>query len=91
MNENEIRDTLRSYILNNFLPGEPPETLEDSTLLITSGVITSLSMAELVTFIEDTFDVALDEDDIGSERMDSVELMVTLVSEKLDQKTAAVG
>jgi acyl carrier protein len=79
----DVRQTIRSFILTNFLPGEAPETLTDSTLLVTSGVITSLSMLELVDFIEDTFSVTLDPADFGVARMDSVNLLVELVLGRL--------
>lgn len=78
----DIRGMLRSFILANFLPGEEPETLEDSTLLVSSGVITSLSLLELVTFIEDRFAVALEGDDLGIARMDSIDSMVELIHER---------
>lgn len=90
MTKDEIRETLRSYILRNFLPGEAPETLKDSTLLLTSGVIASLSLVELVTFIEEEFGVSLEEEDMGAERMDSIDRLVDLVSERLGRVQAPV-
>lgn len=82
MNHDNARQAIRSFILSNFLPGEEPGTLKDSTLLVTSGVVTSLSLLELVTFIEQTFAVTLEADDLGVERMDSIDLMVDLVAER---------
>jgi acyl carrier protein len=81
--DEHIRETLRTYIFTNLLPGEAPESLEDSTRLITSGVVTSLSLLELVTFIEETWSLRLEEDDLGAWRMDSVEKMVELIRERL--------
>jgi acyl carrier protein len=78
-NENQIRQALRSFILTNFLPGEDPQTLEDSTALITSGVIASLSMLELATFIEEEFGITLLPPDLGVEHMDSIDLLVQLI------------
>jgi acyl carrier protein len=77
-----VREMLRSFILSSFLPGEDPSTLDDSTLLVSSGVITSLSLLELVTFIEDRFAVALEGDDLGIARMDSIDSMVELIQER---------
>ena len=77
-----VRDALREFILTNFLPGEDPSTLGDATPLVTSGVITSLSLLELVTFIEDTYALQLDVDDLGVSRMDSIDLLVELVGER---------
>ena len=77
-----IRATIRSFILTNFLPGEPPETLTDSTQLITSGVMTSIAMLELVDFLEDEFAFTLEPEDIHVTRMNSIERLADLVAEK---------
>jgi acyl carrier protein len=82
LTDGQVRRALRSFIMSNFLPGEDPETLEDSTLLVTNGIVTSLSMLELVDFIEDTFSVTLRPDDFGTARMDSVDLLVHLVMDR---------
>ena len=82
MTDDRIRQTLRSFILTNFLPGEDPSTLEDSTLLISSGVIASLSMLELATFMESEFSVTLLPQDLGIEHMDSIDLLSKLVARR---------
>lgn len=82
LNDDDVRQSLREFILTNFLPGEAPETLADSTLLVTSGIITSLSLLELATFIEDRFAVILSDDDVGTERMDSIDRLADLVAER---------
>jgi acyl carrier protein len=78
----EVRSRIRSFILSTFLPGEEPETLKDSTLLVTSGVITSVSMLELVDYIEEEFAVFLLPEDIGGGRMDTIDMLVDLVTTK---------
>ena len=83
MSEEQIRRAIRSFILDNFLPGEDPATLADSTLLVSSGVITSLALLELVGFIEETFSVTLDPNDLGVARMDTIDLLVELVVSSL--------
>lgn len=82
MADDDVRQALRDFILTTFLPGEAPESLKDSTRLISSGVITSLSMLELVTFIEETFAVTVQPEDLGVPRMDSVDLLVELVASR---------
>ena len=76
----DVREVLRSFILSTFLPGEAPESLKDSTLLITSGVIASMSLLELVSFIEHAFSVTLQPDDM--DRLDSVDLMADLIRQR---------
>jgi len=76
----DVREVLRSFILSTFLPGEAPESLKDSTLLITSGVIASMSLLELVSFIEHAFSLTLQPDDM--DRLDSVDLMADLIQQR---------
>lgn len=82
MSENAVRSDLRQFILENFLPGEAPATLSDSTPLVTSGILTSLCLIEITSFIEESFSVQLHPMDIGVEQMDSIDLMVALVRKR---------
>ena len=79
MTETAVRADLRRFILESFLPGEDPATLSDSTPLVTSGILTSLCLVELTTFIEESFSVELRPADIGVEQMDTIDLMTDLV------------
>jgi acyl carrier protein len=88
MTREEIRQTIRSFILANFLQGEAAETLQDSTLLISSGVMTSVSMLELVTFLEEQFSFTLEPEDIRVGRMDTVELLADLVTSRAGKGSA---
>ena len=47
----EVKDTIRSYILEEFLPGENPAELTDSTPLITGGILDSLATIKLLVFL----------------------------------------
>jgi acyl carrier protein len=84
----EIRETIRSFILANFLPSEVPETLKDSTLLISSGVMTSLSLLELVTFLEEKFSFTLEPEDIRVGQMDTIDLTVDFVMSRAGKGSA---
>jgi acyl carrier protein len=88
MTRDDVRQTIRSFILANFLSGEAPETLKDSTLLVTSGILTSLSMLELVTFLEEEFSFTLEPEEIRVGHMDTIDLLVDLV-ENQRRKAAA--
>ncbi|MEY4949848.1 MAG: hypothetical protein RL698_2059 [Pseudomonadota bacterium] len=79
MTEAAVRIELRRFILESFLPGEDPATLADSTPLVSSGILTSLCLVEITTFIEESFSIELRPADIGIEQMDSIDLMVDLV------------
>ena len=48
----DIQATVKQYILKEFLPGENPDELNESTPLITGGILDSISTVQLVAFLE---------------------------------------
>ena len=76
----DIRTEVRSFILRTFLIGEPPESLEDSTPLITTGIITSLAMLDLVFHLETTFGITIPQAQLSAHDLDTVDRMVALVT-----------
>jgi acyl carrier protein len=89
MTNEQTRNILREFILTSFLPGEDPKTLSDSTLLVTSGIVTSLALLELATFIEDRFSLTLGDEDVTADRMDSIDLLLELIDERSGRVAAA--
>jgi len=77
----QIRSGVRAFIADKFLVGEPPESLRDSTLLMTTGIVSSVAMLELVAFLENTYNITLRQDDLTPDRLDSVDLIAELVME----------
>jgi acyl carrier protein len=77
-----VRELLRSYILENFLPGEDPRNLSDETELKESGILDSMSTLKLVTFIEETFRVELEASDLGAGNLSSITSIERLVRSK---------
>ncbi len=78
----DIRSTIHSYILREFLPGEDPAELTDETPLITGGILDSISTLKLVSFIEDEFNVVVEAHEAGVENLDSVAQITKLVASK---------
>jgi acyl carrier protein len=50
--------------------------------LIENGVLTSLQTVELVTFLEDRFDIVVEDEEFDEENFGSVEAIASLVSSK---------
>jgi len=78
----EIRQTVRGYILQQFLPGEDADELTDETPLITGGILDSISTLKLVTFLEDRFGVTVEAYEAGVENLDSVARIGRLIASK---------
>jgi acyl carrier protein len=75
-------DVLRSYVLAKFLSGEDASTLTDTTPLLSSGIIDSLDVLDMLTWIEKTFEVRLRQEDLASERLDTIALIASLIAER---------
>jgi acyl carrier protein len=79
----DIRQTVRQYILDNFLQGEDPANLTDDTELKESGILDSLSTLKLVSFLEDTYKVEFEANDLDAGNLASLASIERLVRSKL--------
>lgn len=77
-----IKDSIRSYILEEFLPGENPAALTDTTTLITGGILDSLATVKLVAFLEENFGVQVEAHEMTADYLDTVEDIARLVQSK---------
>jgi len=78
----DVQAPVKDFILENFLTGEDPRNLTADTELIRSGVLDSLATLELVTFLEDRFGIELGADDVGAEKLGTLESIERLVRSK---------
>ncbi|MHC4251294.1 MAG: acyl carrier protein [Planctomycetota bacterium] len=67
-----MRDTLRSFVLDNFMFGAAPEELDEDASFLDSGIIDSTGVMELVGFLEDRFGVAVEDAELTPENLDSI-------------------
>lgn len=76
------RDVVRTFILDNFLPGENPKNLTDDLELKESGILDSLSTLKLVTFLEEHFKIELEASDLDAGNLASIANIANLVAAK---------
>jgi acyl carrier protein len=79
----EIRQVVRTYILNEFLPGERPESLTNQTALITGGILNSIATVKLVTFLEDRYAVEFETHELTGEYLNTVDDITNAVASKM--------
>jgi acyl carrier protein len=77
-----MRDVVRAFILENFLPGEDARNLTDETELKESGILDSLSTLKLVSFLEERFKVEFEADDLEAGNLSSIASIERLVQGK---------
>lgn len=61
----KIKTTIKDYLIREFLPGEDPDDLTDTTPLVTSGILDSISTFKLVSFLQSTYAVKLNANEIA--------------------------
>ncbi|MBT8397007.1 MAG: acyl carrier protein [Gemmatimonadetes bacterium] len=77
-----IRDTLRAFLLENFLFTDDPMALADDDSFLERGIVDSTGIMEVITFIEETYGFTVANDEMIPENLDSVESLVAYVGKK---------
>jgi acyl carrier protein len=85
-----VAETIRDFILSNCLPGESRENLAADTPLVTSGILDSLALMNLVDFLERTFGIEMSVYDTTVERFDRIVDIAAGVIRKRELTSAAV-
>ena len=78
----DIEGVVKGFILKEFLPGEDPQELTDTTPLITGGVLDSIATLKVVMFIEERFGITLQAHEVDSEHLDTIGQIAQLVRAK---------
>jgi acyl carrier protein len=79
----EVKQTIKGYILEEFLPGENPAELSDSTPLITGGILDSLATIKLVVFLEQRFQIQIQAHETMADYLDTIADIAKLVNSKI--------
>jgi acyl carrier protein len=79
----EIKEPIKAYILKEFLPGENPAELTDSTPLITGGILDSLATIKLVVFLEEQFQIQIQAHETMVDYLNTISDIAQLVQSKL--------
>ena len=86
----EIKTEVREFVARHYLPDEPAESIEDTTPLVTSGIIDSIGMLGLVDFIESRYAIEFMPREIDVHALDTVERITSLIRAKLSGGKAGV-
>jgi acyl carrier protein len=83
MTADEIRQTIRSFILENYLRGAPPSDLADDASLERSHIVDSARVLDLILHIEEVFGFEVQNEDAVPDNFDTVDNIVAYISRKL--------
>jgi acyl carrier protein len=78
----DIQSTIKTFILNEYLPGEDPAALTDVTPLMTTGILDSIAVLKVVTFLENEFGITIEPHEAVVDNLNTLSDMVRLVMSK---------
>ncbi|HBZ57452.1 MAG TPA: acyl carrier protein [Syntrophobacteraceae bacterium] len=77
------RATVTEFVVENFLFGDG-DRLEDETSFIGSGIVDSTGIMELVAFLEETYGIAVEDEEVIPENLDSLVQVVAFLERKMN-------
>jgi acyl carrier protein len=77
-----VKQTIKNYIMSEFLPGEDPDELTDDTPLISGGILDSIATLRLVLFIEEHYGVTFEPHEVDKDNFDMLSRIVRLLVSK---------
>ena len=78
----DIKKELRDYIVENFLFGDDEYEFDEETSFMDSGILDSTGILELITFVESTFNITIDDDEVLPENLDSLNNLEAFINKK---------
>ena len=85
LDKSELKNKIKSFVSDYFIKDSGIEIAEETSFL-DKGIIDSTGVMELVSFLEETFGITMDDEEIIPDNFDSIEKLVTFVENKLAQK-----
>ena len=77
----EIREQVRGFVTSNFYVADPA-SLEDNASLLDHGIIDSTGVLEVIFFIEETFNIKVEDAEMLPDNLDSIERIANFVRRK---------
>jgi acyl carrier protein len=86
-----VKGQLRQFIIDSFAFGLEDTPFSDSDSLIGKGLIDSTGVLELVSFIEQTFSIKVEDRELIPENLDSIDKLSRFLEVKLQEAGAPVA
>jgi acyl carrier protein len=81
----DIKAAVRQYILDHHLPGGGEELADDAPLFST-GILDSIGVLGLITFLESRYEIEFLPRELDLDRLGSIERIQEIVHKKLAEK-----
>jgi acyl carrier protein len=90
-NVGEVQERVETFILDNLLLGDDERMPSAEDSLIRSGVIDSTGILELIEFLEQEFDIQVEDTETVPENLDGIERIAEFVHRKTAEASRATA
>jgi acyl carrier protein len=77
-----IKQVVKQYLVETLFESGSAEDLNDSTPLISGGILDSISTLQLVSFLEDKFKIEFQPNEIDQDHLNSIAQIAKFVQSK---------
>lgn len=81
-NEQDIKGKLRGFITETFLPSAGMNGFADDDSFMEKGIIDSTGVLELLEFIEETFRIQVEDEEVVPDNLDSLNKLTGFIQRK---------
>lgn len=81
----DAKTTVRQFVSENFYIADP-HAFADDTSLLDRGIVDSTGILEIVSFLENTFRIQVDDTELIPENLDSINGITAFLARKRGQK-----
>jgi acyl carrier protein len=80
------KSEIRQFIVENFLYGKDDHTIGDDVSFLEKGIIDSTGILELVSFIEEKYNISVEDEELMPDNFDTLNNLSSFVSKKIGNK-----
>jgi acyl carrier protein len=80
--ENEVKGKITDFIVSNYLFGDVSRKPQESESLITTGIVDSTGVLELIEFLESSFGIQVKDTETIPQNLDSIANLTRFVMGK---------
>ncbi len=78
----DIQKQVREFIVESFMMGQDESELSNGESFLESGLIDSTGILEIVTYLEESFEVEVADEEMIPQNLDSVDNLVAYIGQK---------
>ncbi len=81
-----IKQKVKTFVKDNFISSSGLTTINEDDSFLKRGIIDSTGVLELVSFIEETFDIKIEDEELIPDNLDSLNKITAYVMGKIQCK-----